>query len=197
MTSNKTDSTNVDQDYNDGPKMDIEGPDYDGIKELDNPPPGWIMAVFYLTIGIAILYGAYYFWLHVGNPQDAEYAKSVEEAKQKYKSEQSGVAFTQLSDPTSLAAGRDIFTAMNCITCHGQNGNGNAIGPNLTDNFWLHGCKFDDVFNTIKNGYPVKGMTAFVGQLTEDKIQQVASFVLSLKGSNPDNAKAPQGVPCE
>ena len=82
------------------------------------------------------------------------------------------------------------------MTCHGTSGEGNAIGPNLTDDAWIHGCKFDDVFSLIKNGFPTKGMTAFKGQLSDEKIQQVASFVLSLKGTNPANAKAPQGVPC-
>jgi cytochrome c oxidase cbb3-type subunit III len=197
MTSKKIDSTDTDQDYNEEPAMDIESHEYDGIKELDNPPPQWIMAVFYLTIGISILYGAYYFWLKVGDKQEAEYVKSVGKANLKYQSEQPAVVLTLLKDAGSLASGKEIFKAMNCITCHGQNGEGNAIGPNLTDNNWLHGCRFEDVFNTIKNGYPVKGMAAFKAQLTDEKIQQTASYVLSLKGSNPANAKAPQGELCE
>jgi cytochrome c oxidase cbb3-type subunit III len=197
MNKNNITDTELDQEYFDGPELDIEDHDYDGIKELDNPPPGWIMAVFYLTIGLAILYGAYFFWLHVGDQQEAEFTKSVEMAKIKYNKEPTGGAMVQLTDPGSIAAGKVIFTAMNCITCHGTNGEGNAIGPNLTDNYWLHGCKFEDIVSTISNGIPTKGMIAFKAQLTDEKIKQVASYIVSLKGSNPTNAKAPQGEPCK
>ena len=86
---------------------------------------------------------------------------------------------------------------MNCATCHGQNGEGNAIGPNLTDNVWLHGCSFEEVFSLIKNGFPTKGMTAFKGQLNDLQIRQVSSYVISLKGTAPANAKGPQGIPCD
>jgi cytochrome c oxidase cbb3-type subunit III len=197
MSTKNYQNPGINQEYSDSPGMNIEDHEYDGIKELDNPPPGWIMAVFYLTIGISILYGAYYFWLHVGDQQEAEFAKSVEMAKTKYNKEQSGGQMVQLSDNQSIAAGKAIYTSMNCMTCHGMNGEGNAIGANLTDKYWLHGCKFDDIFNTIKNGVPTKGMIAFKAQLTDEKIQQVASYIMSLKGSNPANAKAPQGVLCE
>jgi cytochrome c oxidase cbb3-type subunit III len=196
MNMKNIDNPEMDQEYNDSPGMDIEDHEYDGIKELDNPPPGWIMAVFYLTIGLSILYGAYFFWLHVGDQQEAEFVKSVEIAKIKYNKEPAIGTIAQLSDNESIAAGKAIFTAMNCITCHGSNGEGNAIGPNLTDNYWLHGCKFEDIFNTIKNGNPSKGMIAFKAQLTDEKIKQVASYIMSLKGSNPANGKAPQGEPC-
>jgi cytochrome c oxidase cbb3-type subunit III len=197
MNTNNIENPEKDQEYGDVPAMNIEDHEYDGIKELDNPPPGWIMAVFYLTIGLSILYGAYYFWLHVGDQQEAEFAKSVEIAKIKYNKEPAGGPMAQLSDPESIAAGKSIYTSMNCMTCHGINGEGNAIGPNLTDNYWLHGCKFEDISNTIKNGNPTKGMIAFKAQLTDEKIQQVTSYIMSLKGSNPANAKAPQGEPCK
>ena len=54
-----------------------------------------------------------------------------------------------------------------------------------------------EVFNIIKNGDPAKGMTAFKGQMSDEKIQKVSSYVLSLKGTNPANAKAAQGEKCE
>ncbi len=171
--------------------------EYDGIKELNNPAPRWIMLLFYITIGWSILYGAYFFWLKEGDHQDAEYAKKSTEHDQKYQiaslSTDDLVAFT---DEASLAEGKEIYTAMACMACHGLNGEGNAIGPNLTDNNWIHGCSIKEVFNVIKNGEPTKGMTAFKGQISDDKIQKVASYVLSMVGSNPANAKAPQGEEC-
>jgi cytochrome c oxidase cbb3-type subunit III len=172
--------------------------DYDGIHELDNPPPQWIMALFYLTIGFSIIYGAYYFWLKQGDHQDAEYVRKSEMHNQKYMIANVSTADMQpLTDASAIDEGKAIYKAMNCFACHGMNGEGNAIGPNLTDEFWLHGCDFQSVFNTIKNGVPAKGMTAFKAQMSDEKIQKVASYVLSLKGTNPANAKAPQGEKCK
>lgn len=170
---------------------------YDGIEELDNPPPRWIMALFYLTIGFSIIYGAYYFWLDVGDHQDAEYAKKSEIHDQKFHiANLSSEELTLLTDASDLEEGKTIFKEMNCFACHGLNGEGNTIGPNLTDEYWLHGCDFQSSFNVIKNGVPAKGMTAFKGQISDEKIQKVASYVLSLKGTNPANAKAAQGEKC-
>ncbi len=172
--------------------------DYDGIQELDNPPPRWIMAIFYITIAFAIIYGAYYFWLGVGDSQDAEYARKSARHDQEYQIKSvSGNELALLTDAADIAEGKAIFKDMNCFACHGTNGEGNAIGPNLIDDYWLHGCEFADVFNVIKNGEPLKGMTAFKGQLSDEKIQKVGSYIVSLKGSNPANAKAPQGDRCE
>lgn len=172
--------------------------EYDGIKELDNPPPRWIMLMFYITIGWSILYAAYFFWLKQGDLQDVEYLKKSAMHDEQYQiatlSTDDMVAFT---DESSLAEGKEVFTAMGCIACHGLNGEGNAIGPNLTDNHWIHGCSIKNVFSVIKNGEPTKGMTAFKGQISDDKIQKVASYVLSLVGTNPANAKAPQGEECK
>ncbi|MCY1720384.1 c-type cytochrome [Prolixibacteraceae bacterium Z1-6] len=172
--------------------------DYDGIKELDNPPPRWIMLLFYITIGWSIIYGAYYFWLKEGLHQDAEYAAKSMTHDQKYQIESLDAdALVAFTDEASLAEGKQIYTDMACMACHGMAGEGNAIGPNITDGFWIHGCDIQSVFNIIKNGEPTKGMTAFKGQISDDKIQKVASYVMSLKGTNPPNAKAAQGEKCE
>ncbi len=171
---------------------------YDGIEELDNPPPRWIMALFYITIGFSILYGAYYFWLGIGDHQDAEYAKKSEQHDQKYQMVSlSAENLSWLSDETSIQEGKTIYQEMSCFACHGMNGEGNAIGPNLTDEYWINGCDFESIFNIIKNGNPSKGMTAFKGQISDEKIQKVASFVHTLKGTSPANPKDPQGEICE
>jgi cytochrome c oxidase cbb3-type subunit 3 len=172
--------------------------EYDGIKELDNPPPRWIMAIFYITIGFSILYGAYYFWLGVGADQDAEYAKKSEIHETKYQMVSlSADDLSWLTDEASIAEGKTIYKEMNCFACHGLNGEGNAIGPNLTDDTWINGCDFQSVFNIIKNGNPAKGMTAFKGQISDEKIQKVSSYIHTLIGTKPANAKAAQGVKCE
>lgn len=170
---------------------------YDGIQELDNPPPQWIMALFYITIGFSIIYGAYYFWLKQGDHQDAEYVKKSELHDQEYKiANVSTEDMVLLTDAPSIEEGKVIYKEMNCFACHGMNGEGNAIGPNMTDEYYLHGCKIQDVVTVIKNGVPAKGMTPYKGQLSDEKILKVASYILSLKGTNPANAKAPQGEKC-
>lgn len=171
---------------------------YDGIQELDNPPPRWIMAIFYLTIGFSIIYAAYYFWLDVGDLQDAQYAKKSQIHDARYQmtggeSEEMEV----LTEASDIDEGKTIYSEMSCFACHGMNGEGNAIGPNLTDNAWIHGCDFQSVFNIIKNGSVAKGMAAYKTQLSDSRIQLVTSYVLSLKGSNPANAKEAQGENCE
>ena len=170
---------------------------YDGIQELDNPPPQWIMALFYITIGFSIIYGAYYFWLKQGDHQDAEYVRKSELHDQEYKIANVSTAdMVLLTDATSLEEGKTIYKDMNCFACHGMNGEGNAIGPNMTDEYYQHGCKIQDVVTVIKNGVPAKGMTPYKGQLSDEKILKVASYIISLKGTNPANAKAPQGEKC-
>lgn len=172
--------------------------EYDGIQELDNPPPRWIMRVFYLTIGFSILYGAYFFWLDVGDHQEAKYEKKSQMHDDLYKlTSQSSEEMNALTGDADIAEGKAIYQAMACFACHGNSGEGNAIGPNLTDDMWISGCDFESIFTIIKNGNPAKGMTPFKTQLSDTRIQKVASFVISLKGTNPPNAKEPQGEACE
>ena len=192
---------NTQQDnQNSSPEVDehMMEHNYDGIQELDNPPPRWIMALFYLTIGFSIIYAAYFFWLDVGDHQDAKYAKKSQLHDAKYQVVSAKTdELTVLAEDSELVAGKEIYSSMSCFACHGMNGEGNAIGPNLTDDAWISGCDFQSVFSMVKNGNPAKGMTAFKAQLSDARIQQVSSYVLSLKGSNPANAKAPQGEACE
>ncbi len=171
---------------------------YDGIQELDNPPPRWIMAIFYLTIGFSIIYAAYFFWFDVGDLQDEQYVKKSQIHDTKYKvANESSSELMALTDAADIEAGKAIFSEMSCFACHGMNGEGNAIGPNLCDDVSLNGCDFQSTFNIIKNGKPAKGMAAYKAQLSDSRIQGVTSYVLSLRGSNPANAKEPQGETCE
>jgi len=171
---------------------------YDGIQELDNPPPQWIMAIFYITIAFSIIYAAYFFWLDVGDLQDAQYARKSQVHDTKYQmGSTSSEELGALTDAADLDAGKAIFSEMSCFACHGMNGEGNAIGPNLCDDVSLNGCDFQSTFDIIKNGKPAKGMAAYKTQLSDSRIQLVSSYVLSLRGSNPANAKGPQGESCE
>ncbi len=173
---------------------------YDGIKELDNSLPPWWIYMFYATILFGVVYLARY---HVfdGDDQVTEYNKAVAEAKlalEKYNKDKSKEAafdmstLTQLTDPASLKRGRAIFN-LNCASCHKQNGGGN-IGPNLTDEYWILGGGIKNVFNTVTNGgRPGKGMENWNKKYKPIDIQKVSSYLLSLQGTNPADAKKAEG----
>lgn len=172
--------------------------DYDGIQELDNPTPGWFMYLFYATIAFAFVYILNFHVFNLGKLQDEEYAIEVKEA------ETAKAAFLAQSannvnentvalstDAGVIAEGKAIYTK-NCVACHGANGEG-TVGPNLTDDYWLHGGKINNVFKTIKYGVPEKGMVSWEKQLTPKQISDVANYIKSLAGTNPPNGKEPQG----
>jgi cytochrome c oxidase cbb3-type subunit 3 len=168
--------------------------DYDGIKELDNPAPAWIMAIFYITIFISVIYGAYYFWFSQGPTQEEEYLTEVAEHDAKYGSQESTEILALLTDEASIAEGQVIFQK-NCIACHGMNGEG-GIGANLTDDTWIHGCNFESVFTIVKEGGP-NGMISYKSQMSDQKMQQVSSYILTkLKGTNLAG-KAAEGEACQ
>lgn len=178
----------------------ISGHEYDGIKELDNKLPKWWLWLFYLTI---IFAGVYFFRFHIlktGDLQEAEYEKEVAAATLKYKDLRSfgTVDMAELSfmtDDFNLAEGKAIYDK-SCAVCHLADGRG-LVGPNLTDDYWIHGCSIGDIYNLIVIGVPEKGMISWKDQLTPTQIQQVSSYIITLLGTNPPNPKEPQGELCE
>jgi cytochrome c oxidase cbb3-type subunit 3 len=168
--------------------------DFDGIKVLDNDPPSWFMYLFYITIFFAVIYIFHFHIFKQGALQDQEYAEEVAAANAALQQNlDPAAALVAFTDAENLAAGKAIFTEKLCATCHGNLGEGNAIGPNLTDEFWIHGGSFQNIVDIITIGAPAKGMTPFKDQLKPEQIVQVSSYIASLKGSNPANAKAAQG----
>lgn len=174
---------------------------YDGIQELDNNLPPWWVYGFYLTIAIGVVYMWYYHISDYGKSSREEYAIEMEEAKlsvenylatQADRVDESNV--TLLTDEADLAAGKEIFTEL-CVVCHLDHGGGSevSVGPNLTDKYWLHGGSIVDVFKTVKYGVPEKGMISWQDQLRPADMHQVSSYILSLQGTNPPDAKEPQG----
>ncbi|WP_026898162.1 cbb3-type cytochrome c oxidase N-terminal domain-containing protein [Daejeonella oryzae] len=172
--------------------------EFDGITELDNPIPAWFMWLFYGSIGWAFVYLLYFHVFNWGPLQDEEYAIEMKQAKIEQTAFLSKSAnnidensVKENKDPKIIAAGQAVYTA-NCVACHGDKGQG-TVGPNLTDQFWLHGGKVNSVFKTIKYGVPEKGMISWEKILTAKQISEVSNYILSIKGSNPPSGKAPQG----
>lgn len=189
----------IEKDELTGEKL-LAGHEYDGIKELDNKLPKWWLWLFYITIIFAAVYFTRMHIINTADKQDDAYKKEVEAAMLKYKDVRQAnfidaTSVTLLTDANALAAGKAIFDK-SCIACHLAQGQG-LVGPNLTDDYWIHGCTIADLFRTITTGVPEKGMISWKDQLNPQQIQQVASFVLSLRGTNPPNPKAPQGDICK
>jgi len=171
--------------------------DYDGIRELDNSLPPWWKYGFILTIGFAVVYLLNFHVFGNGKNPTEEYAaemtqakieKEIYDANNKDKIDESNVP---MAAEAGIKNGQEFFLA-NCVACHGTKGEGGA-GPNLTDDYWLHKGSLNDIYNTIKKGYPDKGMQSWAVKFSPKEISELASFVKTLKGSNPPGAKAPQG----
>lgn len=172
--------------------------DYDGIKELDNNLPPWWKYGFYLTILVAVVYMVNYHIIKTSPLQAEEYTNSIKKAEKEIAAfmltsasnvDESTVKL--LVDPADLNAGKDIFIS-NCAACHGKYGEG-SVGPNLTDDYWLHAGGIKDIFKTIKYGWPDKGMKAWKDDFSPVQIAQLTSYIKTLRGTNPQKPKDRQG----
>jgi cytochrome c oxidase cbb3-type subunit 3 len=172
--------------------------DYDGIKELDNALPPWWKWGFYFTVIVAVIYLFRFHIIGSGPTPLQEYDKEMAVAATQLENfiKNTKEAFDEktvtLADAKGIAEGKKIFTGT-CFPCHGASGEGNAVGPNLTDKYWLHGGSIGEVFKTITNGVPDKGMQAWGKTFSPADVRNITSYVLSLQGTNPPNAKAAQG----
>ncbi|NBG67115.1 cbb3-type cytochrome c oxidase N-terminal domain-containing protein [Acidiluteibacter ferrifornacis] len=172
--------------------------DYDGIKELDNNLPPWWKYMFYGTIIFAFVYLIRFHITGSGELQLQEYESEMLAATEaKAEALESGGEqltednVTLLVDLDAITTGANIYKG-NCATCHGALAEG-LVGPNLTDEYWIHGGGISNIFKSIKYGIPAKGMIAWQSQFSPVQMQQIASYIISIQGSNPPNAKDPQG----
>ena len=178
----------------------IQGHHYDGIREYDNPMPGWWVWLFWLTVVFGILYVPAVHFFDILDTYEEDLAEGLEELaalRAAYEEanptvvldEAALMAYTE--DPDAVLEGQSIYDR-NCMPCHGAAGEG-GIGPNLTDAYWIHGNELTDIFEVVTNGVIEKGMTPWGGILDAEQRAKVTAFVHSLVGTDPPNAKAPQG----
>ena len=171
----------------------------DGIQEYDNALPTWWVWLFILCVIFAGVYWVYVEVLDKGtiiqeytsDVETREKAAEVASAKAAKEAEKSGGLAALVKDPEMIAQGGVQF-GLFCATCHGQKGEG-GTGPNLTDKFWIHGGSPEIIKKTIAEGILAKGMPAWKAVLGNKKVDMVVAHVISLQGTNPPNAKAPQG----
>lgn len=169
--------------------------EYDGIQELDNKLPRWWVWLFNLCILFAFLYMYHYHVRGSGHMMEAEYKAEMKIAEQT-----KGAAMAEFeksidsrqpsSDPMVIASGKALFLK-NCAPCHRPDGGG-LVGPNLCDDYWIHGSNFSDNLRTIWNGVPAKGMVTWKGTLKPTEIYAAASFIYTLRGTHPVNPKPPE-----
>lgn len=171
---------------------------YDDIEEFDNHLPNWWLITLYGAVVFAIGYWFHYEVLHSGPSTMESYEQSVAADRRAAaeRARRAGAmtddALVTLShDGATVASGRALFMT-NCVACHTATGGGN-IGPNLTDNAWIHGGRPTQIFRTVLDGVPAKGMVAWGPQLGETGVQSVVAYVLTLRNTNVPGGKPPQG----
>lgn len=173
------------------------GHDYDGIRELDNRIPPWFTTLFAGTIMFGAAYMIHFHVVKSGPLMADEYREEIAQADlaRRILIAREGAidesALAAVTDAAALERGGGQF-AKYCVSCHGAQAGG-VVGPNLTDEYWIHGGGIRNVFATIKNGVPAKGMIGWQLVFTPRQIQEVASYVLSLQGTRPPGAKKPEG----
>ncbi len=169
--------------------------EYDGIRELNNKLPRWWVLLFDFSILFAALYLLHYHVLHKGKLMAAQYQDEMKLGEQ-VKARAMGEFETKMAslepskEPTILAEGKDTFGKL-CAPCHRADGGG-LVGPNLCDDYWIHGSNFVDNLRTIWNGVPAKGMVTWKGTLKPNTIYAVGSYIYTLRGTHPPNPKPPE-----
>ncbi len=148
----------------------------DGIEEYDNPLPDWWLGLFWFTIIFAFGYSLHYHFIAHRSPAKALAAELA--AAQARWPQSGGGAF--VPTPQLAAQGAVVFQT-NCVACHGADLHG-KIGPNLTDDVWIHGGKPQDIVNTITNGVQAKGMPTWGPILGPERVREVAAYVISRHG---------------
>ncbi|MBP7571370.1 MAG: c-type cytochrome [Acidobacteria bacterium] len=174
----------------------------DGIREYDNPMPGWLMAIFWGSLVFSAAYLIFYALSFGEGTMEAEYRRETERALASVQAHfdanplvapSAAALLAGAADPAVLQVAEARF-ARSCASCHGERAEG-LIGPNLTDDRWIHGGSVDQIFQSIAKGWPAKGMPPWGRALKPDELAALASYVRSLQGSNPPSARPPEGDP--
>jgi cytochrome c oxidase cbb3-type subunit 3 len=174
----------------------------DDIKEYDNPMPGWLMAIWWGSLIFSAAYLIFYALSFGEGTMEAEYRGQTQQAITAVDAyfdanplvpPSPADLLAGAADPAVLEAGKARFTRT-CASCHGEQAQG-LIGPNLTDDRWIHGGTVEQIFQSVAKGWPAKGMPPWGRAVKPEELKALVSYVRSLQGSNPPNARAPEGDP--
>ncbi len=179
--------------------------EYDGIREYDNPLPRWWLIILWVSVAYSVLYLINIVpGIGSGPGRVKHYENEMAAATAKYGDPQAtardnvvddATVRAAAKDPARLAMGQQMFVTY-CASCHREDAGGN-IGPNLTDDFWIHGGQPSQVHNTVANGVLDKGMPAWIAVLKPDQVLSVAAYVTTLHDTHPKDPKEPQGTKVE
>jgi len=171
--------------------------EYDGIREYDNPMPGWWVATFWVTFFFGLGYAFHYYVSGNGVSVADAYEKDMAAARAEQAQRSLGESVTEeglqkLALDAALMKDAEAIFGQRCLPCHGDRGQG-VIGPNLTDTYWLHGGTLLDIHRTVSEGVPAKGMPAWKMQLSAVQVRELAAFIGgALRGRNLPG-KPPEG----
>ena len=180
--------------------QEIAGHRYDGIREYDNPMPGWWVWLFWGSIIFSVVY-----YLGIGplgfvDTYDEDLDQSLaqlQRVRDSYQAANPSASVDSLTlaqavaDPARVTQGAVLYAAQ-CAACHGPQGQG-MIGPNMTDSYWIHGGSNMEIFIAVSQGVAAKGMPPWEAVYTPEEMGSLVAFIRSIVGTNPDNPKEPQG----
>ena len=174
----------------------------DGIKEYDNPMPGWLMAIWWGSLLFAAAYLMFYALSFGEGSMEAEYRGETQQAVTAVQTYYDAHPLVPPSAASLLAGTRNQAVlevgaarfAKTCAPCHGAQAQG-LIGPNLTDDRWIHGGQVEQIFQSVAKGWPAKGMPPWGRVVKPEELSALVSYVRSLQGTNPPNAKPAEGDP--
>ncbi len=174
----------------------------DGIKEYDNPMPGWLMAIWWGSLIFSAAYLIFYALSFGEGSMEAEYRSETQSALAAVQAHYDANPLVPPSPVSLLAGAKDPAVlemgaarfARTCASCHGEKAQG-LIGPNLTDDRWIHGGSVEQIFQTVAKGWPAKGMPPWGRVVKPEELAALVSYVRSLQGSNPPNARPAEGDP--
>ena len=174
----------------------------DGIREYDNPMPAWLMAIWWGSLIFAAAYLGFYALSFGEGSMEAEYRGATQKAVTAVDAYFDANPLVPPSpadllagagNPAILEVGAARF-GRTCASCHGEKAQG-LIGPNLTDDHWIHGGTVEQIFQSVAKGWPAKGMPPWGRAVKPEELAALVSYVRSLQGSNPPNPRAAEGDP--
>lgn len=172
----------------------------DGIKEYDNPMPGWLMAIWWGSLIFSAAYLIFYALSFGEGSMEAEFRGDTQAALTAVQAHYDANPLVTPAPAALLAGARDPAVldigaarfSRTCASCHGAQAQG-LIGPNLTDDRWIHGGSVEQIFQSVAKGWPAKGMPPWGRVVKPEELAALVSYVRSLQGSNPPNAKPAEG----
>jgi len=172
------------------------GHEWDGIRELTNPPPRWWMIMFH----VGWIWCLIYFLLYPSIPllngsnegllgwtQIKEFKEAVAEndaVKAPYMEKLKAMSAGEImADPELRNFAESAAKAAygdNCAACHGGGGEGaEGLFPVLADDNWLYGGDIDTIVESVTDGR-MGNMPAHTDMLDADQIETLTDFVIAL-----------------